>query len=289
MRVEWVHPSWRDLVIGRLKNDAQARREFINRSGVYGALLALSTAGGAAGERRLPLIGSDEDWDALTDRLYELIPELEPPELVTVLTAVSETIDDLGRTEAVGEARALARAALSRAATMWDDSSSPIPLVALDAWVALASRVRPRPPLPDLSITWVELLPARAPMLDHHAELGRFADWLSMCRLLWHYGPQLEAELGFGPDHVDLMVTFQREVDHRAWRDAGSFDATALDLVLRALDSIAELEVRLAPRSQEIAGQLVMHAPPIPRSGGAPAQPQSPTETFDVRRVLFDL
>ncbi len=82
MRVEWVHPSWRDLVIGRLENDAQARREFINRSGVYGAVLALSTAGGAAGERRLPLIGSDEDWDALTDRLYALIPELEPPELV---------------------------------------------------------------------------------------------------------------------------------------------------------------------------------------------------------------
>ena len=202
---------------------------------------------------------------------------------------MSETIDDLGRTEAVGEARALARAALSRAATMWDDSRSPIPLVALDAWVALASRIRPRASLPDLSITWVELLPARTPVLEDHRELERFTEWLSICRLLWDYGPQVEAELGFGPDRVDLMVSFQKQVDHRAWLDDRPLDAIALDLVLRALDSIAELDTQLAPRSREIAGQLLMDAPAIPQTTVRPPPPLAQSETFDVRRVLVDL
>ena len=155
--MQWVHPSWRDLVIGRLQEDAAARREFLSRSGVHGIVLALSTAGGAAGERRLPLLRSDEDWDTLTDRLYALIPELEPPELIAALTALGQALDDLGDREPAGEARALARAVLGRTAALWDGSRALIPLLALDAWLSLAGRLDPRPAPPALSVTWVEL------------------------------------------------------------------------------------------------------------------------------------
>ena len=56
MRVDWVHPSWRDLVIESLADDAAARRHFLARCGVDGAALALSGGGGAAGERERPLL-----------------------------------------------------------------------------------------------------------------------------------------------------------------------------------------------------------------------------------------
>jgi hypothetical protein len=296
MRVEWVHPSWRDLVIGRLKNDPRGRREFISRSGVHGAVLALSTAGGAAGERRLPLIGSDDDWDALTDRLYELIPELEPAELVTVLAALSETIDALGDSEEVGEAQALARAVLSRTSKLWDAAHSPIPLLALDPWMGVWSVLRPQPPLPDLSITWVELVPTRAPVLDDLAALERFTEWLSMCRLMSAYGVRLHDELGAGSDHAALMpsqlgvmTSFQDDVDRRRnTRGAESFDAATLDLVLRALDSIAMLAPQLTPVSQDISFTLRMDTS-TPQAGGVTAPPPAPTDPFDVGRVLADL
>jgi hypothetical protein len=296
MRVEWVHPSWRDLVIGRLKSDPEARREFISRSGVHGAVLALSTAGGAAGERRLPLIGSDDDWDALTDRLYALIPELEPTELVTVLAAVSETIDDLGDSDEVGEARALARAVLSRTAKVWDATHSPIPLLALDPWMGVWSVLRPPPPLPDLSVTWVELAPTRPPALDDLAALERFTEWLSMCRLMSTYGVRLHDELGVGSDRADLMpsqirvmASFQNGVDQRLFRrGARSFEAATLDLVLRALDSIGLLAPELTPASHEISFTLRMH-PAAPQAGGIPGPPPAPSDPFDVRRVLADL
>ena len=298
MRVEWVHPSWRDLVIGRLKNDPEARREFISRSGVHGAVLALSTAGGAAGERRLPLIGSDDDWDALTDRLYALIPELEPAELVTVLAALSETIDDLGDSDEVAEAQALARAVLSRTAKVWDASHSPVPLLALDPWMAVWSVLRPQPGLPDLSITWVELAPTRPPALDDLAALERFTEWLSMCRLMSAHGVRLRDELGGGSDHADLMPSripvlrsFQDDVDQRRNRHgARSFDAATLDLVLRALDCIAVLAPELAPASQEISFTFRMDSS-VAQAGGIPGPPSAPapSDPFDVRRVLADL
>ena len=290
MRVEWVHPSWRDLVIGRLKDDADARREFIKRAGVHGAVLALSTAGGSAGERRLPLIGADEDWDALTDRLYRLIPEVEPAELVMVLTALTETIDDLAGTEAVGEARAVARAALSRATSLWDAAHAPIPLLALDGWVALARRIKPRPSLPDLSITWVELLPARAPELDDHGSLERFAEWLWLCQLLSGYDPEQGDEFGFGSEHLELLAQFQGEVDRRCMmQGAQAFESTTLDLVLRALESISLLGPELRRYSREIAYMLTIDTSLSSDPGAALPPPRTLGETFDVRRVLEDL
>jgi hypothetical protein len=53
--VTWVHPSWRDLVIDELAADADARRRFLARCTIDGLVLALSTGGGASGERALPL------------------------------------------------------------------------------------------------------------------------------------------------------------------------------------------------------------------------------------------
>ena len=44
---------------------------------VDGLLLALSTGGGAAGRRTLPLLLEDADWDSVAARLYDLTPSLD--------------------------------------------------------------------------------------------------------------------------------------------------------------------------------------------------------------------
>ena len=89
MRIAWVHPSWRDLVIEHLSSDPEARERFLHNCSVHGALLALSLGGGHRGERELPLLQCDGDWDALTDRLYTLASELEPAELLGLMDASS--------------------------------------------------------------------------------------------------------------------------------------------------------------------------------------------------------
>jgi hypothetical protein len=86
--IDWVHPSWRDLVIVELREYPVARRRFLSVSGVDGVTLAVSRAGGATGERTLPLLITDADWDALGDRLHELLRELEDRDLARILLAV---------------------------------------------------------------------------------------------------------------------------------------------------------------------------------------------------------
>ena len=68
--IGWVHPSWRDLVIDELREDPDARRRFLSVSAIDGVTLAVSAAGGSTGERTLPLLLDDADWDALGDRLH---------------------------------------------------------------------------------------------------------------------------------------------------------------------------------------------------------------------------
>src|SRR5581483_6328154 len=75
--VAWAHPSWRDLVIGGLAEDGEARRAFLGRCGLDGVLLALSVGGGAHGERTLPLLVEDADWDALLGHVGAVVDDLD--------------------------------------------------------------------------------------------------------------------------------------------------------------------------------------------------------------------
>jgi hypothetical protein len=68
-QIEWMHPSWRDLVIDHLCSNAAARRKFLSSCGVQGFLLALSSAGGATGKRAIPLLVDSQDWRAMNDSL----------------------------------------------------------------------------------------------------------------------------------------------------------------------------------------------------------------------------
>src|SRR5581483_2487821 len=88
--IGWVHPSWRDLIIGELRADAVARRRFLAACGLHGALLAFSGEGGRAGGRVLPLLVDDRDWDTLADRLDELLRELEDQELARLLVGLRD-------------------------------------------------------------------------------------------------------------------------------------------------------------------------------------------------------
>jgi hypothetical protein len=283
MRVQWVHPTWRDLVIAQLAGDEAARRQFLHRCGVYGIELALSTAGGPSGASRLRLIACDADWDAVTDRLFALVLELEPTELLALLACLHEAIEDLRGSREGAEAQALARTTLARVATLWDAAGAPIPLVQLAAWLDVAGRLEPEPSPPRLSLTWVELLPASVPEPDDRAAVERFADWLTLCELLWDYNFELKAQLGHNDEHVELMASFVGRVElHK------SLPRPEAEQVLRALELIAELEPDLQPLARFVGRDLRTAA--APPSGLAPDVPEPPPpELFEVQRVLADL
>ena len=288
MRVEWVHPSWRDLVIEHLAEDSDARAQFLTSCGPNGILLALSSGGGARGDRELPLLVRDADWDALTDRLYHLIPELELQELTAVLDSIGDAIAALGE-PANTEACALARTILEHVASLWNEGEAPVPLPGLESWLALSGRLplfprRPAPP--ELDLTWASLLPVSAPSLNDREGLERFADWLTLAELVAPHRPDYWARRG---GHRKSLRIFVDSLETAG----GQFDLAGRSDVVRALRRIRTLSPELGDQAAYFVRRLQAREtePSLERRREEPLRPgEAPGwRTFDVARVLEDL
>ncbi len=195
--VSWVHPSWRDLVIAQLAGDLSARGRFLSSCGHHGVLLALSTAGGASGARRLPLLTTDADWDALADHLPEVVREADERSLAELLRALDTAL--AAAAEHPGDRAELSSlAALClRLAARTRPADEPVGANLLEAWLHLAERLPDRPLPPWLSATWAHLLPRHPPDPASPSELALYDEWLLLGETLRELCPQELETLGF--------------------------------------------------------------------------------------------
>ena len=286
-----MHPSWRDLVIGALAADAAERRRFLSRCGVDGAALALSSAGGPAGELERPLLREDADFDALADGLHHLCAEVEEADAVRLLSVLADAAasdatggvrprQGAGRMEALAahsEVSALAALVVRRLAGRWKGRA--VGVDALAAWAAVAARLPERPEPPSAAATWIQLEPDRSPSTP--VELERFADWLRLAELLARHDPELLAGLGFPDRHRDVLDTFAAEtrtneppVEH--------------DLRLQALERLGDLYPACAARATaSTLASLDEVLEPVEAAAASPRATFAPR--FPVARVLEDL
>jgi len=251
--VAWVHPSWRDLVIDELVLDVDARRAFLETCAVDGILLALSTAGGSAGTRSLPLLLEDGDWDAAADRLAPLVPELDEPSTTRLLIALAEATEQEQDARA-RELDALAGYTLELLARHWDDRSEPIPVGLLARWLELQALVTERPLLPSLAATWIEALPSPAREPISAAELSDLGDWLTLAELLAEHAPDELRAFGFPEQQLELASVVA--VRLRAGADRIRDHRT----VVRALHRLADLMPAVADLALHIAAVVVAEA-----------------------------
>jgi hypothetical protein len=197
--IGWVHPSWRDLVIDELRENAVARQRFLSVCGIYGVLLALSLQGGAAGERSLPLLLGDRDWDTLGDRVAELLSELEDQELTPLLLALADAVSaELEPAQHV-EAESLTRYLLGAISRGWSKHAQAVPVFLLEAWYGANSTLAEHAEPPPIARTWCELHPARAQLIGGLTaqDLQALDDWLALAQILATHDPAALRHLGF--------------------------------------------------------------------------------------------
>jgi hypothetical protein len=204
--IGWVHPSWRDLVIDELRNDPDARRQFLAKCGVDGVILALSQQGGVSGGRALPLLETDSDWDQLADRLHVLVRELEDQHLARALLALEGALAEIADPASQREARSLAVYLLDASRRTWDQSHRVLSAYLLESWYALRQRVPEQLGSPRLSPTWAELHPGSL-LVEHpdRSELVRAEEWLALARVLSIYDRDALRALGFPDRERDLL------------------------------------------------------------------------------------
>lgn len=217
--VAWVHPSWRDLVIAELAEDAVARARFLERCDLEGILLALSVAGGPTGERLLPLLRDDADWDAVTARVARLASELDAPEAIRVLGALDAALEANLPDRSRSEALALARVLLERLAGMWDERRAALPVGALEAWLVLATRLPEPPAPPAVDRTWLELDQTEPVDVAARDELVRFDEWLVLASVLRRLAPDELVRFGFPERYDAILATFVGDAAREATAD----------------------------------------------------------------------
>lgn len=153
-RFDWVHPSWRDVVIEHLMDHPGDRRRFLSRCGVDGLALALSVSGGRAGERRLPLLQRSDDWTAVRLRAVQLVPaidDLERRRLLAALRGLSEAVP-AGPLRA--EKTRMQREVLETLVAAWNAQAAPIAQGSLEVFYLVSLEVRPLVAGPHLDSTW---------------------------------------------------------------------------------------------------------------------------------------
>ena len=271
--------------------------------GSHGAALALSTAGGAAGERSLPLLRDDADWDATADRLAELVPELEPPDVTLLLTTLAEA-HAVADGAARAELDALAAELLGRLARVWSAGRGGMPVGLLAAWLALASELPERPQLPALAATWIELASVGPVDLRSAVETTAFDDWTVLAELLRDHAPELLRGFGFpdsclaelrsyiGSVETALLDAKELETADTVTRTLMRIGRLAPGLAFPAYDAADRLRARRAARESAAAGgelvELRPLSPELERLLDQPLASRNDDESI-VARVLRDL
>ncbi len=250
--VTWVHPSWRDLVIEELIDDPAARRRFLRESSIEGILLAVSTAGGSSGERLLPLLRADADWDALSDRLAVLVHNLDEPDLTRLLGALAEAQAALQGGDR-REVEAIATYVLNLVVRGWHRDHVVIPVGLLASWFELAGTLAEAPAAPELAPTWIELLPTDRVDPSSPSDLARLDDWTALAELLGEHAPVALAAFGFPDEHREVIGAFVDDVQLIA--PAQQLLARR-ELLARILWRLSALAPEYAGRADEVASGL---------------------------------
>ena len=177
----------------------------MNCSGVDGAVLALSIAGGPAGDRRLPLLAQNTDWDALLGHVEALIADLDTADrlrLVRQLAVAFEHCVGDGDRRTVFELDALAVRVLETILPREIDAGA---LVLLQEWYALVDLADAAPASPNLAGLWVDTLPTAALDLRSAADVAALETWTALLVILHKGDPAALERFGF-PDRQAAVI-----------------------------------------------------------------------------------
>jgi hypothetical protein len=149
--IDWIHPSYRDLVINELEKDETAANHFLEHCALPGIYLAVSVAGGAAGKRQFPLMSGPKSWDILQGRMLQLIRQSTPVEISSLLSILSTAIlsaEDVP--DILGRLSGMLTECCSEAKVRLDKLNQAIPSFILKGIFDSTMRLNPPAPMPSL-------------------------------------------------------------------------------------------------------------------------------------------
>jgi hypothetical protein len=224
---DWMHPSWRDMVIEFLVERKEARENFLRKCGVHGLLLALSTGGGKHGLRKFPLLIEPSDWSVFTESVSNVITAGTASEMRSLLKAILDALRAESSTNnqpivARPPLRDVADHALAACRTKWSADGWTIESTDLASYYQISEFLSPLPASPGLAQTWQRHWDeARAQMEgfdEYQGDLVTYDidEWFDLCAVLLRYEPRFLHQVRFPAQYVQSVKDFLPDLRERA-------------------------------------------------------------------------
>ncbi len=220
---DWMHPSWRDLIIDHLAGNPKSRFDFLQSCGPNGIQLALSWGGGIQGERRRPLLDSAEDWYRLHSTIkLRLATELESA-VYAILSSILDATIQVSRSEEETQRailiflNAIAKDAVLILRERWDKANTVIPVETLQIYTQLSEMLDPLPPMPQLIPTWNVYRAAATAELTfdpYETELQTYGigKWIDLIECISGSEPRMLTQVKFPSSSLDDVQQFLEAV-----------------------------------------------------------------------------
>jgi hypothetical protein len=254
--VEWIHPSYRDLVIEQLQDGGSLKSEFLNRMNLSGIKLALSQAGGTAGRRRFPLVSSSSDWDVLERRAIEVATRSGTEHCAALLASLADALDC-----AVGQERSSVQRILKgicrTVRARWDSDQVELDASAINAYGTASERVSPMEPMPALEISWQAAVGQLDAWIDNDDDdflfwANSLDEFLAMVEAVKNLEPRLLRRVNFPAAISEPLDRLLLRVDRELKADRSYTDKEGYDGEADASFSLAQSLERLDAAAYEL-------------------------------------
>ena len=179
-KINWIHPSYRDLVIDELASNNDDQLAFLKRVSPTGVKLALSVAGGSAGERQMPLVSAPEAWPTLETRCREIASGEDDRTVAALLDVLSSalTSEPRGVDTWISRMTQILVQALEIAARRWDERDEAIDLAILWSFNRAANTAAIPVRRPAITATWEAVSNALRDDIRKGFFLSEFPVWV---------------------------------------------------------------------------------------------------------------
>jgi len=291
---DWIHPSYRDLVIEELTADSELRTQFLRRASLEGVKIAVSDTGGQEGKRMLPFMLSAESWTVLQERCLSIVSEHdEDRALLEVLSsaATRSTSHDL-----VPRWNKLLKAVCEAVRNKWNETQKLLDAEDIATFERAKAAIGTNVGLPDFDHTWNILEERFRDNLQEDPEfnsfdLQNFENLTCFAHQVEKCAPGFLTQRRF-PDKYEseilsLIETAGHEfsiLEYSDDQDELTAHAREISLFAGSLERISEMSSSLGTEAYECSERLNMRATEFEEKASELEPPEPDYDDYDDRR-----
>ena len=189
--VDWIHPSYRDVIIDELTGETPLRERFLATMTLPGLKIAISDAGGAFGDRYLPLMADSSAWDLLADRAVAISRSSGPQAAIDLVDALKNAHDVATDDNVRGRLAKICGAVCASCVEACDTSNAVFTPQQIETFVSATLICSPMPRMPRLDDSWEAATGRLEETAQHPVSLFHYpggsdalAAWLEMIRAI---------------------------------------------------------------------------------------------------------